>query len=200
MTAAVAAAFFAMGVMTGRSTGSNDQVARTSSHAIGAGEKTGSVSRPPLRTRDGAVAAGTAFLQALPWWVLVDDERRGAVVRRFAAAGATPALDVRVSRGIRGLRDAVAVTPVVARPVLMGYRLSRFTFDRATVSVWGMALFGSGAYEPVSQWATTTLDVVWQRGTWKVASMRNRPGPSPRWSIEELARGVAAFDEYRHVP
>ena len=200
MTAALAAAFFAIGVTTGRSTGSSDQVARTSAQAIGASKKAGSASRPPLRTRDGAVAAATAFLQALPWRVLVDDERRAAVVTRFAAAGAGSALDLRVSLGIQGVRDAVAVAPVVARPVFMGYRVSGFTLNRATVAVWGMALFGSGAYEPVSQWATSTLDLVWQRGGWRVASMRNRPGPSPRWSIEELARAVRSFEEFRHVP
>jgi hypothetical protein len=84
--------------------------------------------------------------------------------------------------------------------VPIGYRVDRFTRWRAVVSVWGMALFGTASYEPVSQWATSTVDLVWQRDTWRVAAMRNRRGPSPRWSIEELAHSAASFDEYRHVP
>jgi hypothetical protein len=94
----------------------------------------------------------------------------------------------------------VATAPVVVRRAFLGYRVARFTARLAAVSVWGMALFGSGAYEPVSQWATSTLDLVWQDRTWKVAAIRNRPGPSPQWSIAELAPGVASFEEYGHVP
>ena len=79
--------------------------------------------------------------------------------------------------------------PVVARPVPPRLpRRALYLRDARVVSVWGMALFGSGAYEPVTQWATSTLQLAWQRGAWKVAAMRSRPGPSPRWSIEELAR------------
>jgi hypothetical protein len=152
------------------------------------------------RSRAGAVAVATAFLDALRWTVLVDDRRRMAVVRRFAAAGAGTTVDAGVSQGIADVRQAVAATPVVVRPAFLGYRVGRFTARRASVSIWGMALFGSGAYEPVSQWATSSLDLAWQRGTWKVASIQNRPGPSPQWSISELARPVVSFEEYRHVP
>ena len=123
-----------------------------------------------------------------------------AVVGRFAARGARSRLEQGVSRGIVDLRSAVAATPVVARPVFLGYRVTKFTPDRTTVSVWGMALFGSAEYEPVSQWATSTFDLVWQNGAWKVAAMRSRPGPSPRWSLTELAREIGSFHEYRHVP
>lgn len=160
----------------------------------------GAAPRSGEATRDGAVAAATAFLGTLRWRVLIDDARRLAVVKRFAATGATQALENVVSRGIDDLRRAVRSEPVVVRPVPVGYRVDGFSPPRAAVSVWGMALFGSRTYEPVSQWATSTIDLVWQRGAWKVAEMRNRGGPSPRWSIEELANGAASFDEYRHVP
>jgi hypothetical protein len=123
-----------------------------------------------------------------------------AVVRRFAATDAGPTVDAGLSHGIADVRQAVAATPVVVRTAFLGYRVGRFTERRASLSIWGMALFGSGAYEPVSQWATSSMDLVWQRGTWKVASIRHRPGPSPQWSISELARPGASFEEYRHVP
>lgn len=132
--------------------------------------------------------------------MLIDDRRRHATVQRFASTGAAPALEAVVSRGIDDVRDAVRSAPIVARPVPIGYRVDRFAPPRAVVSVWGLAIFGTGAYEPVSQWATTTVDLVWQHGAWKVAAMRNRGGPSPRWSIEELAHDASSFEEFRHVP
>jgi hypothetical protein len=197
---ALAAALFMFGAVVGRLTGpgvhSGGVVARRPDTRAAAEPS----SRRSPRTRDGAVVVATSFLDALRWTVLVDDRRRMAVVRRFAAAGAGPTLDAGVSQGIADVRQAVAVTPVVVRPAFLGYRVDRFAARGASVSVWGMALFGSGAYEPVSQWATSSLDLVWERGTWKVASIRNRPGPSPRWSVSELARPVASFAEYRHVP
>lgn len=183
----------ALGAVIGRATGPRE-AASFPSPARGA---TAEVSR---RTRAGAVATATGFLGALRWHVLVDDERRRAVVAHFAATGARSTLDERVSRGVAALRRVVESIPVVARPVFVGYRVAKFSRRRATVSVWGMALFATGAYPPVSQWSTSTFDLAWQDGAWKVAAMRSRPGPSPRWSVTELAREVPAFEEYRHVP
>jgi hypothetical protein len=146
------------------------------------------------------VAAATAFLDSMPWRVLISDERRRDVIRRLAVGTAQERLDGYLAQGVGDVRRVVRAAPVVARPVTIGYRVERFSGRRATVSVWGLALFGSAAYEPVSQWATSTLKLVWQRDAWKVAAIRNRSGPSPRWSIEELAAETASFRRYRHVP
>ena len=158
------------------------------------------LARGSQRSPAGAVATATGFLDALRWDVLVDDRRRSAVVARFATAGARAALEAAVARPVAGLRRAVAASPVVARPVFVGYRVARFTRRRARVSVWGIALFATGVYGPVSQWSTTTFDLARQDGSWKVAGLHSRPGPSPRWSLGELAREVAAFEEFGHVP
>jgi hypothetical protein len=195
---ALAAMAFVLGAITGRSTRQGGEQA-----AAPVGDRRADPASPvtrSLRTRDGAIAAATAFLAALEWQVLLDDKRRLATVERFATTGARTTLDSVVSRGIEYIRQAVRVAPVVVRPVPIGYRVDSFRPRRAVVSVWGMALFGTGTYEPVSQWATSTVDLAWQRGAWKVAAMSNRRGPSPRWSIEELAHHEASFDDYRHVP
>ena len=193
-----AVAVFAIGAIVGRATSPDHLPGRRATVPASQPRTEGSHQSP--RTRIGAVAAATGFLDALRWTVLVDRERRLATVKRFAAVGASPSVEGQLTPGVRGVRDAVRTPPVVARPVFIGYRVRRFTPRRATVSVWGMALFGSGVYEPVTQWATSTLDLVWQDGAWKIAGMRGSPGPSPRWSIEELARDASSFDEYRHVP
>ena len=196
IVAGVVAASFVAGALVSRSTapsGDGAVATRSVAHA-------GAASAPRKPTTHRAVAAATAFLAALRWRVLIDDKRRLSELRRFAATGATRALENVVARGMEDVRRAVRSAPVVVRPVPIGYRVDRFEPPRATVSIWGMALFGSGAYEPVSQWATSTVELAWQHGAWKIAAMRNRGGPSPRWSIEELADGAASFDEYRHVP
>jgi hypothetical protein len=196
---ALALASFAVGAITARPSSTVREPAATPPAADRAARHRAPATSEK-RTRRGAAAAATAFLGALDWKVLVDDERRAATVDRFAASGAGKTLESVVSRGVDDVRQAVRAAPVVVRPVPIGYRVDRFSRKRAVVSVWGMALFGTASYEPVSQWATTTVDLVWQGGEWKVAAMRNRGGPSPRWSIEELARDAASFDEYRHVP
>lgn len=198
LTIALAVALFALGAIVGRASQPGVPAERTASPAPAS--RVAPRPHAAVRTPAGAVSAATAFLDTLRWDVLLDGARRRAALERFAARGASARLDARLSPGLPALRDAVSARPVVARPVPVGYRVRRFTARRAVVSVWGMALFGSAAYEPVTQWATSTLQLAWQRGEWRVAAMDSRPGPSPRWSIEELARGAASFEPYRHVP
>lgn len=154
----------------------------------------------PRATRAGAVAAATQYLGALRWNVLVDDQRRLRVIERHATPEAVSQLDAELAVLAEGLRAAVTDPPVVARSTVLGYRVGSFSERRAVVTVWGMALFGTGAYEPATQWSTSTLELTWSGGRWLVAAVTSRGGPSPGSRVGTLASAARRFREVRHVP
>lgn len=194
--AVLVAAVLCAGLIAGRATAPDRTPARAPAAAT---PRVAHESRTTPRSW-AAVQAATKFLGSLRWRVLVDDNRRRRVIARFATAAFADELQLHLARGLRDLRAAVSAGPVIARPAFLGYRVNRFSSGRASISVWGMAVFGSRAYEPVSQWATSTLDLVRHGDGWKVAGMRDAPGPSPQWSVEELAAEASTFTEYRDVP
>lgn len=151
-------------------------------------------------TRAGAVAAATQYLAALRWNVLVDDQRRLRVIERHAVPEAASQLDAELAVLAEGLRAAVTRPPVVARSTVLGYRVGSFSERRAVVAVWGMALFGTGAYQPTTQWSTSTLELTWSRDRWLVAAVTSRGGPSPGSRVGTLASAARRFREVRHVP
>jgi hypothetical protein len=83
---------------------------------------------------------------------------------------------------------------------VLGFRVLRATDRRAVVRVWGMALFGSRAYPPTTQWSTSELTLVWTRDRWLVDAVESRGGPSPSAGVQARARRARGLEEVRHVP
>lgn len=154
----------------------------------------------PAPTARGAVSAAIAYLDALTWDVLIDDARRRRAIRARATTAAATELDAELAAPAEALRGAVTRPPVVARSAFLGYRIARFDEHRASVRVWGVALFGTGAYEPTTQWSTSDIGLVWSRDRWLVDGIRSRGGPSPDSPVSALARRARDFREVRHVP
>lgn len=169
-----------------------------------AAQQDGAVKRPTApaatSTRAGAVVSAIGYLSALRWDVLVDEARRERTIARYATPDAASQLDADLAAPAELLRAAVTRPPVLARSAVLGYRVDRFEADRATVSVWGMALFGTGTYEPVTQWSTSRVELVWSSNRWLVAGVRSNGGPSPDSSLRALARAQRTFREVRHAP
>jgi hypothetical protein len=157
-------------------------------------------SEPSAQTAAGAAAAATAFVTAIDYRVMVDDRRRRAAVSRFAAPGATTALAAQLTHGLDALRTSVAAGDVVSAPALLGYRVRRFTPNRASVSVWGVLLFGTALEPARSLWRTSTVELAWWKGAWRVARHIGRDGPSATWPARRLAIAAGAFRGYRYEP
>jgi hypothetical protein len=151
-------------------------------------------------TARGAVRAAIAYLDALAWDVLIDDARRRRAIRARATPAAVAELDAELAAPAEALRGAVTRPPVVARSAVLGYRIPRFDDRRASIRVWGVALFGTGAYEPTTQWSTSDIGLVWSRDRWLVEGIRSHGGPSPDSPVRALARHARDFREVRHVP
>ena len=82
-------------------------------------------------------------------------------------------------RGKQGIKD-MPEPVIVVRAAPVGYRVAGYARDAATVSIWRVGVVGSGAtVEPQQSWRTETVSLVWEGGTWKIASLRSTPGPTP---------------------
>ena len=153
-----------------------------------------------VRTPSGALRAALDYLSALRWDVLVDDRRRRGALARHALPAAVPELDAELAGPAELLRNAVTSRPVLARPVVLGYRIETFAGNRASIAVWGMALFGTPAYPPTTQWSTSTIDLVWSLDRWLVIAVRSRGGPSPQSPLSMLVRADRTFRQVRREP
>jgi hypothetical protein len=177
-----------VGVLIGRASISPAEPARTST------------APRPLPTSRGAVIAAIEYLDALRWDVVVDDTERRRAIRERSTPKATEELDRALAAPAAALREATAAPPVVARTAVLGYRLFRSHDRRASVRVWGVAVFGTAAYPPATQWSTSDVELVWSDGRWLIDGLENRGGPSPSFGIRGLARRTQGLEEVRCVP
>ncbi|MEU9474012.1 hypothetical protein AB0D78_47480 [Streptomyces avermitilis] len=71
----------------------------------------------------------------------------------------------------------------VSRIIPVGTKVTKFSTDSATVELWYTSLFGlSGerSTNPVSEsWFTTTYDLKWINGDWKITDFTQKDGPVP---------------------
>lgn len=155
---------------------------------------------PPTPTKQGAVDSAVAYVMSLRWDVLVDDRRRKATIARLATPDAAPELDAELGKHLEPIRAAVATPPVVARRAVLGTSVNRFDPPEASVSLWGLAVFATGSYGPVTQWSASELALEWRGGRWRVAGVSSEGGPSPESSLNRLARADAEFEEVNRVP
>jgi hypothetical protein len=156
------------------------------------------------RTPDGAVAAAAASVELLDGPALLDRTRIGRLVDRLAASNARDGLARAYEQGAARARarlaaDSVPAPVVILRAALVGYRIDRFTSSAATVAVWRVGIVGSGAtVQPQQAWRTETVSLVWERGSWKVASFASALGPTP--PLPNVAETTAARDLFTEIP
>ncbi len=161
------------------------------------------------RTRLGAVSAATTYVGALDGSVILDPASVRRTVAAMASARGRDGLVRAYGQAAAQLREQLGVgtapEPVVlVRSAPVGYRVDEFTPRSATISVWRVGIVGSGAtVEPQQSWRTETASLVWEKGAWKVASLRSEPGPTPPLgasalpsSAGELFASVPAFQEF----
>jgi hypothetical protein len=151
-------------------------------------------------SRRSAAVAAIEYLEALRWDVLVDDARRRRAIETRATPEAAPQLEAELLAPAEALRSAINRPPIVARTAVLGYRVRRLDESRASVRIWGMALFGTGSYEPTTQWSTSDVALVWSGARWLVGGVESRGGPTPSTPVRALAHATRDLREVRHVP
>jgi hypothetical protein len=136
-------------------------------------------------TSAGAVAAAGAGLVVLGGETVLDPAKLSTTLDQIAARSARADLQAAYTQAESGLRTKFGLSGepkpvVIVRTVPLGYRVESFTRKRAVVSVWTLAVLGSGAtFDPVASWRTQTVTLVWENHGWKVTSFGSANGPTP---------------------
>jgi hypothetical protein len=165
------------------------------------------------RTAAGAAAAATSYLSAMHRLVLLNDGERELALRRMAVPGA----DAVVTGGMEALRGLDAVVAdartaqqgarLLLREVPIAYRVGPVDTDRARVDVWSVAVvLIEGRTQASEVWATTTVDLAWAAGDWRLAAWSRAAGPVPAAGRTEptpsdrLLAAIDGWEGYRYVP
>lgn len=218
----VALALVCGGVLIGRSASTSRSAATeapatvTVTTAASAAPATVSESSPPTgadfaRSPEGAAGAAASFVAMLGSEALLDSERTRAILDSIAARDAADGLVASFAAAAEQARRQLGVdgqpTPIVIlRTTPVGYRVSHFDRDRATVDVWNVGIVGSGAtVDPQQSWRTQTVSLVWEDGGWKALDFHSAPGPTPALTTtaasrpDELFTAVPDLQEFADV-
>ena len=156
---------------------------------------------------EGAVAAATAYTVALGGPLLFD-ERLADALTVAATEEARDDLEAQFTQGAELLSERLNLdnAEVVATTAPAGYRIDHFVEgDEATVSVWAAGFMIAGQAPIPAGWTTTTVDLVWADGDWKLAGLRSTDGPEPphpgeAGAVVQTIEQVGRFEPYRHLP
>jgi hypothetical protein len=136
-------------------------------------------------TRAGAVASAARSITAFGGNVLLEPSRLRALVARIASnASRTRLIDAFAEASSQTRTklgtDTVPQPVIVLRAAPVGYRVERYSPAAAAIAVWYVGIVGSGAtVQPQQSWRTETVELVWERGAWKVESFASTVGPTP---------------------
>lgn len=152
---------------------------------------------------EGAVAAALSYAAAPQAWLYLSDGE----IRSAIAAITTPnaahriANDVVQEVGASRSELAEAAGPVwwIVHP--LAWRVDKFRQTEATISVWTFSLLSAADVAiPQTEWTTTTLDLEWVSGGWRIASVSDTLGPTPSigpddqpWEPEPLDDALQGF-------
>lgn len=140
----------------------------------------------------GAVAAAMSYARAPQAWLYQSDEQVLVSVSSVATAEGRDELVEDVVPDARVLRDelqeASSTVWFVVSP--LATKVEAFDEDRATVRVWTVrVLSAEGVAVPQSGWHTSTFELVWDRGDWRLDSVVESEGPTP-----QLEAGLQAWE------
>lgn len=157
----------------------------------------------------GAVRAATEDLSALS----AAGVSSSGQARRVVAAVVTGSLQAKLERSLPAVASEVQArlrglrTPHVFDGWPLGYRVESFETSHATVAVWHLDVGASSALGLMSaQYTTTTYDLRWIEGSWRIAAVSSVPGPTPPSTsapapeVDEFAREINALSPYSNVP
>jgi hypothetical protein len=169
-------------------------------------------------SEQGAVAAAANYARVLSSTLILDRSRRRKAIEALAApetlARQQRAWDQAVaslSKGL-GVADGAAQDgTVLLRAVPVGWRLERYTGDRATVAIWVTSVLGALGGPPDGvpvreAWGTTRVQLRWVGGDWKLLDTTNTDGPRPiadsatPTADSRLIPEAQQFKEFNYAP
>lgn len=128
-------------------------------------------------TEPGAVAAAANFL-GLSEAALLDGSGDWSTLVNALAIEPLRSQALAARPAERLFARARAAGPWFARGWRLGYRIDAYAPSAARVGVWTFGI-AVGQIPTVSDWSTTTMQLRFTAGGWKIASSHVSPGPTP---------------------
>jgi hypothetical protein len=168
----------------------------------------------------GAQSAAANYAVALGSAEMFDKARRDAIVNtvydRAVAAERQAGLDRAYGNaeflaniGLDADGSAPDGQTFVSRIIPVGTKVTEYGADKATVEVWYTSLFGlSGekSTNPVTEsWYTTTYELSWTDGDWKVTDFQQKDGPVPvgrdqrASTSEDMTKAVSEYGGFTYA-
>ena len=150
------------------------------------------------RTRDGARAAGLVYTATVSQRVLYfDDEQTAAALESIASNAARDTFVADTVRQLEAARSPLSAGSGTAwwlvRP--LASKVDAYTAELARIAVWLVRVLSRpGVVVPQSSWVTETVEVVWERGDWRLWSTVTQPGPTPILDGSDLPESADALD------
>ncbi|MER6099358.1 hypothetical protein ABT154_26610 [Streptomyces sp. NPDC001728] len=111
--------------------------------------------------------------------------------------------------GLQEDGTAPAGLTFISRVIPVGSKVESYADDKATVSIWFSSLFGlagEGSQNPVTEsWYTTSYELRWGDGDWKVTGFSQKDGPVPvgrdqrASTAQEMSDAVGQFGGFTYA-
>ncbi|MBA2807283.1 hypothetical protein E0500_007470 [Streptomyces sp. KM273126] len=184
------------------------------------GIKTGGIPTGYAHNEQGAQSAATNYGIALGSADMYDTEQRHAIVNTVyapdVAAAQLPEFDQVYSResflaklGLDKDGAAPSGQTFVSRVIPVGTKVTSSSDSTATVALWYTSLFGlsgEGSTNPVTEsWYTTTYQLKWVDGDWKVTDFTQKDGPVPvgrdqrASTAEDMSKAVEEYGGFTYA-
>jgi len=168
---------------------------------------------PPLNSSaaagpssQSAVEAAAGYATVMAQLFPMPPDQAEAVLAADASDGYRATLTQSVDTVLLPLQQQVAElagNPVYRESVL-ATRVVSYVAPRAEVTVWVMVVAGQSgvADNAVCSFELVDLQLVWQRGAWRIDGTSEQPGPSPQLSgaptsVDQLVASLAGFNDWR---
>lgn len=171
--------------------------------------------------QQGAQSAAANYTVALASAEMFDTDRRHAIVDTVYAPDVVTKLRTETDKAYTdkkflaniGLDEdgkAPSGQTFVSRVVPAGTKISKLTDgDNLSVAVWYSSLFGlagTSTTNPVTEsWYTTTYDLKWVHGDWKVTGSQQKDGPVPvggdqkAATTDDMAKAVEEYGGFTYA-
>jgi hypothetical protein len=168
----------------------------------------GGVSVGYANTRVGAVQAATNYQAMLSDPRMFDAVKRHAIVRTIYAPSVRAKFQTLYDQIFPATADALGAEQggqMVSRVVPVGWRIDNQSASTSptsiAVSIWANSVAGSGSAAAQEGWATTTIDLKWVAGDWKIIDLTTIEGPEPgNDSSQDLLLKINGLQEYDNAP
>jgi hypothetical protein len=182
--------------------------------------KTGDIATGYAHTEQGAQSAATNYGVALGSADMYNLDKRHAIVNTVyapdVAAAQLPAFDQVYSQesflekiGLTKDGAAPSGQTFVSRVVPVGTKVTSYNNSTASVALWYTSLFGlsgEGSKNPVTEsWYTTTYQLKWVDGDWKVTDFTQKDGPVPvgrdqrASTAEDMSKAVEGYGGFTYA-